>query len=105
MEGGVFLLLLVLALSIGLKVGNNRGKPLSAKAQKQRVKMKRVLMWAVCILLAFLWIIYFPAALTELRIALDTRFSAELILLLLILVVALFTLILLLKELLQKKKQ
>jgi uncharacterized membrane protein len=46
MEGGIFLLLCVLALFIGSRARNTRNKPMSAKAVRNLMRLKTGLMWA-----------------------------------------------------------
>jgi len=77
MEGGIFLLLCLLALFIGSRARNNRSKQLSEKEFKRKEKIMRFMIYASLLLIVLFLLAYTPFAIREFNIARDTHFSAE----------------------------
>lgn len=75
MNGGIFLLLCVLAFFIGTRA--RRSKTLSPKALKNKEKFKKVLLIITLFLTALLVILFLPIIFYDIRIAIDTRFDVN----------------------------
>ena len=75
MEGGIFLLLCVLALFIGSRARNTRNKPLSGKAARNLLRLKTGLIWASLVLIVAMMIMLLPSTVELVLIAGDTHFD------------------------------
>lgn len=100
MGQGLFILLCVIALTIGARARNS--KPASPKSIKNRKKFKRVLSISALVLIALVLMLFIPAIYQEIRIAIDTRFTVEAYLSIGVIVVGIFTFVAILRILKQK---
>jgi cell division septal protein FtsQ len=99
MEGGIFLLLALLALLIGSRVRNTRSSSLSPKAAKNKLRIKLFLIW-VSLLIIFLWVVLFiPAVIEKVKISIDTHFDWDTAISILLLAFGIYTLYVILQRL------
>jgi cell division septal protein FtsQ len=75
MEGGIFLLLCVLALFIGSRARNTRNKPMSEKAVRNLLRLKTGLIWASLVLIVAMMLMLLPSTVELVLIARDTHFD------------------------------
>lgn len=75
MEGGIFLLLCLLALLIGSRARNTRANPLSAKAERNRLRIKIFLIWTALLIITLWVVLFIPAVIEKVSIAIDTHFD------------------------------
>ncbi|MGD9992660.1 MAG: hypothetical protein AB7S69_05120 [Salinivirgaceae bacterium] len=75
MEGGIFLLLCVLALFIGSRARNTRNKPMSEKAVRNLLRLKIGLIWASLVLIIAMMLMLLPSTVELVLIARDTHFD------------------------------
>lgn len=105
MEGGLFLLLCLLALLIGSRARNTRSRQLTPKAVRQRLRAKLFLASAAFVVITLMLLFYIPAFVEAVLIALDTSFSWDILIGLGIIVVGITTLIFILKMLKDTTRQ
>jgi cytochrome c biogenesis factor len=103
MEGGIFLLLCVLALFIGSRARNAKLKNLSEKQLRRKAKMTKGMVLAAFVLVVLFLLAYTPFVLREISIARDTHFSTESYLSLILWVFGFFTLYTIFKALKKSK--
>lgn len=99
MEGGIFLLLCLLALVIGNNARKTREQKLSEKEIRRKEKFKHVMTWSALVLIIAFLMFFIPALIYDIKIALDTRFDNETWLGIALLIVAIFTIITIVKRL------
>lgn len=104
MEGGIFLLLCLLALLIGSRARNTKLKNLSAKEIRRKEKMKRFMVLAAFVLVVLFLLAYTPFVIREISIARDTHFALESYLSMLLWFFGLFTLYTIFQALKKSKK-
>lgn len=101
MSSGLFLLLCVLALFIGTRA--RRSKVLSPKGIKIKNKFKRILLITAIVFTSLLIILFVPTVFQEFKIAIDTRFNADLFINLGIVIISIFVLYTAIKKLKESK--
>ena len=77
MEGGLFLLLCLIALMIGARARNSKYKQLSDKELQRKNTIKNIVVWSAMILVIMFLLAYTPFVIQDVRIAFDTHFEIE----------------------------
>jgi hypothetical protein len=91
MEGGLFLLLCVIALIIGSKARSSSSKTLSNKELKRKERIKSIMIWSALVLISMILLAYIPFLIQEIRIAIDTHFELETYLSMVLFLLGMFT--------------
>lgn len=99
MEGGLFLLLCLIALMIGARARNSKYKQLSDKEQRRKEMIKKIIVWGALILIVMFLFAYAPFVIQDVRIAIDTHFVLETYLSITLLAFGVFTIYTIIKSL------
>lgn len=99
MEGGLFLLLCLIALMIGARARNSKYKQLSDKEVQRKKRIKNIVVWSALVLVILFLIAYTPFVIQDIRIAIDTSFEPETYLSIVLLGFGLFTIYSIIKSL------
>lgn len=99
MEGGIFLLLCLLALFIGNNARKTREQKLSEKEIKRKEKFKLIMTWSALVLIVLFLLFFIPALIYDIKIAIDTSFDKETWIGIALFLVGIFTIITIIKKL------
>lgn len=102
MEGGIFLLLCLLALFFGNNARRNRENSLSAKELARKAKFKLIMTWSALVLVTLFLLVFTPALIYDISVAIDTHFDKDTYIGIVLWVVAVFTIYTIIKQLRNK---
>ncbi len=91
MEGGLFLLLCVIALIMGSRARNSSAKTLTDKELRKRARIKNIMIWSALGLISVILIAYIPFLFQEISIAFDTHFQLQTYLSIILFLFGIFT--------------
>ena len=99
MQGGLFLLLCLIALMIGARARNSKYQKLSEKDRRRKEFIKKIVTWSALILVIAFSIVFVPFVIQDVRIAIDTHFELETYLSITLLLFGAFTIYTIIKSL------
>lgn len=105
MEGGIFLLLCLLALVIGSRVRNSRSKPQTEKAIQNQMRVKKIMIWVSLVLISIWVLLLIPSAIELTNIAIHTHFDWDTVLSVFFVIFGLFTIYSIVRQLKKMNKE
>ena len=102
MEGGLFLLLCLIALMIGARARNSKYKQLTDKELRRKIRIKNIVVCSALVLVVMFLLAYTPFVIQDIRIAIDTHFQLETYLSIALLFFGIFTIYTIIKSLKNK---